>query len=202
MTHEHHHTQTRPRMAVITQSTLEGMGLAALLQKIMPMGQVDTFCSLEELRKKTDVHEFVHYFISSRTLMEDAAFFLSVRRVIILTHGNEKLPINDLPTLNVEQSEMKLLQDLAALAQHGHTAQAKARDEKSPLTRRETEVLRLVVQGCLNKEIAQKMGIEMTTVISHRKNLTRKLGMRSVSALTVYAVTHGLIRVEEISGAS
>ena len=134
--------------------------------------------------------------------MEDAAFFLSVRRVIILTHGNEKLPINDLPTLNVEQSEMNLLQDLAALALHGHTAHAKARDEKSPLTRRETEVLRLVVQGCLNKEIAQKMGIEMTTVISHRKNLTRKLGMRSVSALTVYAVTHGLIRVEEISGAS
>jgi transcriptional regulator, luxR family domain protein len=68
----------------------------------------------------------------------------------------------------------------------------------SPLTPRETEVLRLVVSGLLNKEIADRLGVSLTTVISHRKNLTAKLGFRSVSALTIYAVTHGIAAVEEI----
>lgn len=201
MTRDINHTPTGPRMAVVTQSTLEGLGLATLLRRIMPMGQVETFRSLEELRTKCDPQEFVHYFISSRTLLEDVSFFLAFRRVIIMTHGDETLPIKNLPTLNVEQNEVNLIQALSALAHHGHTSHPKTVSEKSPLTRRETEVLRLVVQGLLNKEIAEKMGVGMTTVITHRKNLTRKLGIRSVSALTVYAVTHGIIRVEEISGA-
>ena len=42
------------------------------------------------------------------------------------------------------------------------------------------------------------MGVSLATVITHRKNLTEKLGTRSVAAMTIYAVAHGIVRGEEI----
>lgn len=66
------------------------------------------------------------------------------------------------------------------------------------LTKREREVLVLMVKGYINKQIATQLNIGLTTVISHRRNLVEKLGMRSISALTIYAVTHGLIPIEDI----
>lgn len=66
------------------------------------------------------------------------------------------------------------------------------------LSNREIEVLSLVVQGFINKEIATKLNISLTTVITHRKNIMEKLGMKSVSALTIYAVMHGYVDISKI----
>jgi DNA-binding NarL/FixJ family response regulator len=56
----------------------------------------------------------------------------------------------------------------------------------------------LIVKGYINKEIADRLNIGLTTVISHRKNIMTKLGLRSVSALTIYAVMHGYINIDQI----
>ena len=66
------------------------------------------------------------------------------------------------------------------------------------LSAREIEVLALVAQGFINKEIADKLNISLTTVITHRKNITEKLGLRSVSALTIYAVMNGYVELDKI----
>ena len=66
------------------------------------------------------------------------------------------------------------------------------------LTDREIEVMSLIVQGFINKEIADKLNIGIATVITHRKNIMDKLGMRSVSALTIYAVMHGYVDINKI----
>lgn len=63
----------------------------------------------------------------------------------------------------------------------------------STLSERETDVLTLVAKGFSNKEIGEKLFISMHTVISHRKNITKKLGIKSISGLTVYAILHKLI---------
>lgn len=63
----------------------------------------------------------------------------------------------------------------------------------STLSDRETDVLKLVAKGFSNKEIGEKLFISMHTVISHRKNITKKLGIKSISGLTVYAILHKLI---------
>ena len=54
------------------------------------------------------------------------------------------------------------------------------------LSAREIEVLVLITKGLINKEIADKLNISLTTVITHRKNITEKLGIKSVSGLTIY----------------
>ena len=66
------------------------------------------------------------------------------------------------------------------------------------LSAREIEVLILITKGLINKEIADKLNISLTTVISHRKNITEKLGIKSVSGLTVYAVMNGYIEADKI----
>jgi DNA-binding NarL/FixJ family response regulator len=70
-----------------------------------------------------------------------------------------------------------------------------AEDVHELLSRRELEVLRLVASGLLNKEIAEKLGISLTTVISHRKHIVGKLGINTLAGLTVYAYTRGYLSV-------
>ena len=66
------------------------------------------------------------------------------------------------------------------------------------LTGREIDVLRQVALGKTNKEIAAELFISFHTVISHRKNITEKLGIKSISGLTVYAILNNLIDTNTI----
>lgn len=61
------------------------------------------------------------------------------------------------------------------------------------LSPREKEVLQLVAQGLMNKEIADHLSIGLTTVITHRKNIIGKLGIKTIPGLTVYAYTQGYL---------
>lgn len=66
-------------------------------------------------------------------------------------------------------------------------------DEGYELTKRETAVLVLVAKGLMNKEIADKLNVSVHTVITHRKNIMHKTGIKSVAGLTIYAMLHNLI---------
>ncbi len=61
------------------------------------------------------------------------------------------------------------------------------------LSAREKEILVCVAKGMLNKEIADHFNISIYTVITHRKNITRKTGIKTVAGLTVYALLNNLI---------
>jgi DNA-binding NarL/FixJ family response regulator len=61
------------------------------------------------------------------------------------------------------------------------------------ISERETEVLKLLAKGMSNKEIADELHISINTVITHRKNITQKTGIRTVSGLTIYAVVNKII---------
>ena len=69
---------------------------------------------------------------------------------------------------------------------------------QNELSMREIEVLSLVARGYINKEIADKLNISLTTVITHRKNITEKLGIKSVPGLTIYAVMRGYVEADSI----
>lgn len=70
--------------------------------------------------------------------------------------------------------------------------------DKGELSEREKEILVNVAQGLLNKEIADKLNISINTVITHRKNITRKTGIKTVAGLTVYAILNNLIDISTI----
>ena len=66
------------------------------------------------------------------------------------------------------------------------------------LSQREKDVLRLIVKGRLNKEVADELNISLATAIFHRNNICDKLQTRSVGKLTVMAVLSGLVDINEI----
>lgn len=66
------------------------------------------------------------------------------------------------------------------------------------LSSREKEILVCVAKGMLNKEIADYYNISIYTVITHRKNITRKTGIKTVAGLTVYALLNNLIDINSI----
>ncbi len=76
-------------------------------------------------------------------------------------------------------------------------APQKQRDES--LTQREKDIVRSIALGKTNKEIADSLFISPHTVITHRKNITQKLGIKTVSGLTVYAILNNLISVDEVN---
>lgn len=66
------------------------------------------------------------------------------------------------------------------------------------LSAREKDILVCVAKGMLNKEIADFYDISIHTVITHRKNITRKTGIKTVAGLTVYALLNNLIDYSSI----
>lgn len=67
------------------------------------------------------------------------------------------------------------------------------------LTPREIDVLKLLAVGFTIKEIANELIISTHTAISHRKNISEKLGIKTISGLTMYAVIKGVIEINDIN---
>ncbi|MDR0394878.1 MAG: helix-turn-helix transcriptional regulator [Tannerella sp.] len=72
------------------------------------------------------------------------------------------------------------------------------KDGNKNLSSREIEVLKQIVKGETNKEVAEHLCISLNTVLTHRKNITSKLGIKTIPGLTFYAITNGIISGEEI----
>ena len=64
------------------------------------------------------------------------------------------------------------------------------------LTSRQREVLQLVAEGRVRKEIAQILGVSVKTVEFHKQKITEKLGIHTDAALTAYAIRHGIASAE------
>ena len=70
-------------------------------------------------------------------------------------------------------------------------------DNGNELSVREQEILTAVAKGKSNKEIADEFNLSIHTVITHRKNISHKLGINSISGLTIYAIINKLIDVTD-----
>jgi DNA-binding NarL/FixJ family response regulator len=71
-------------------------------------------------------------------------------------------------------------------------------EENRDLTEREKEILIGVVKGFMNKEIADNLNISINTVITHRRNIARKLDVHSSAGLTVYAILNKLVNIDDL----
>ena len=196
--------QGRPKIAVVDPNTLAAMGLKQMLQTVMPIMTVDTFGSFSELEANSP-DSYFHYFAAMNIVLENKAFFTERRRkTIVLTLSLDgQSQLSEFHSLCINMPEHDLVRALLMLEQHAHGHGENLPPMPDILTRkilsdREIEVMSLIVQGYINKEIADRLHIGLSTVITHRKNIMEKLGMKSVSALTIYAVMHGYVDINKI----
>jgi regulator of cell morphogenesis and NO signaling len=66
------------------------------------------------------------------------------------------------------------------------------------LSDREKDVIVALVQGMTNKEIADHLFISINTVITHRRNIARKLQIHSPAGLTIYAIVNNLVDISSV----
>lgn len=193
----------RPKIAIIDPNTPAALGMKSLLQEVVPVMDACTFGSLAELTANNP-ECYMHYFVALNVLLENRSFFIARRsKTIVLTpsvaDGQQPRGFHCICT-NVP--ERQLVRSLLALEQSAHAGGRNlppADDSRhGALTEREAEVMALIVQGYINKEIADKLNIGLATVITHRKNIMDKLGVRSVSALTIFAVVNGYVDINSI----
>ncbi len=71
--------------------------------------------------------------------------------------------------------------------------------EQQSLSAREREIVVCVVKGMTNREIADRLFLSTHTVITHRRNIARKLQVHSASALTIYAIVNKLVELKDIN---
>jgi DNA-binding NarL/FixJ family response regulator len=98
--------------------------------------------------------------------------------------------------IRINDTRLKMKSKLTALV-----FRKSGRDTEPPddtLSSREKEVVKLLAKGLSNKEISEQLYISPHTVITHRKNITRKLNIRSVAGLIVYALINEIITVDEM----
>ncbi len=200
---------SKPEIAIIDPNTLTCIGLKSILEKLLPMATIRTFHSFAELTDDTP-DMYAHYFVSAQMYVEHNSFFLPRKqKTIVLASGSLPLQLSGIPMLNVYQPEEALVKDILKMHQHAHHDGHPAEDARPSrphhtfmpeheLSAREIEVLVLIAKGLINKEIADKLNISLTTVITHRKNITEKLGIKSVSGLTIYAVMNGYVEADRI----
>ena len=193
----------QPEIAIVEANTLTSLGLKTILERMIPI--IRTFHSFGELTDDTP-DMYAHYFISAQIYVEHNAFFLPrKRKTIVLAGDSHQFQLSGVPILNIYQAEEQLVKDILKLHQHAHHDGYPVKDmPPTPpttgheLSAREIEVLVLITKGLINKEIADKLNIGLTTVITHRKNITEKLGIKSVSGLTIYAVMNGYVEADRI----
>ena len=194
-----------PEIAIIDRNTLSCIGLQTILEEIIPSATIRVFSTFDKFVCDTP-DMYAHYFVSSQIYFEHTSFFLErFPKAIVLANGENLPQLKGVPTMNINQNEKQLIKSLLALQKYGHSNdtipnQNHPTHEKDSLdlSPREIEVLVLITKGLINKEIADKLNISLTTVISHRKNITEKLGLKSVSSLTVYAIMNGYIVADSI----
>lgn len=186
------------QIAVILPDTLQSVGLQHLLSEYFPPIEIGAFPSFETFSKGKNYDSFDYYFTNTETWILNMDFFLprKTKTMLILDHkttSDKSASINYITTnspleILIEQFE-KLFENETNISHPGEASKG--------LSLREIDVLQLIVKGITNKEIADKLNISLNTVLTHRKNITSKLGIKTVSGLTFYAIMNGFVSGEE-----
>ena len=181
---------------IIHASELLRKGLAYVLEHKFAV-RVVCFSTVEEVDKTRfwGVNEIV-FIVDSTFSSLGKVFFTSAKTYLLI--GISLFP--DDKNENMLDCIFSISEPLETLFQQIEQFFASSGDEETDeLSDREKEVLRLIAMGHTNKSIAEKLFISAHTVISHRKNITDKLGIKSIPGLTVYAIIQKLVNPAEIA---
>lgn len=195
-------------IAIVSTNTLSNIALQSILADVIPNVDIQLFNSVKEIKEFAANTPVVHYFVGANIIFSALDFFTPLQaKTVVLCEGESAIMKSyGFRTIDISQPEKTLLKSLLGLHQfghpHGHEQLEETAEKGSTpmpvLSPREREVLKLVVLGYFNKEIGEKLNITPATVAFHRNNVSSKLGSRSIGHLTICAVLHGIIKLEEL----
>ena len=194
-----------PCLAIIDSSTLGRIALAGMLQDAYGQVEIHAYGNMMEFIRDSNRH-FIHFFVSYDILFRhiDEFDMLRSRTTVLSTGPDRRFESAGYNVLDISLPEGEITGRLLhiRLAAHYEERDPDGKEDgrlaANGLSSREKEVLRLIIKGKINKEIAMELGISLTTVIFHRNNICEKLQTRSIGKLTIFAVLSGIIDINEI----
>lgn len=186
------------QIAIILPDTLQSIGLQNILTDYFPPAEVHCFPTFDAfVPVSNDTFDF--YFTNTDIMVLNTDFFLPRKsKTMVLINGPEGsggLSATNHITLYAPQEI--IFEQIHQMLENDNGNNPTGENNKE-LSSRETDVLQLIVKGITNKEIADKLNISLNTVLTHRKNITAKLGIKTVSGLTFYAIMNGIISGDDI----
>jgi DNA-binding NarL/FixJ family response regulator len=191
-------------IAIAEPSVIIRSGLAVALKRIpgfriqtVEISTMDTLHNYLRLHKPEIliINPVFWGFIDIARLKEDTSNQELKSMALVYTAIDVSLLRNYDDTISIYESLEVLKEKLDRLIE---APSADSSDESNTLTLREKEIIVCVVKGLTNREIAQELFLSTHTVISHRRNIARKLEIHSTAGLTIFAIVNKLVELEEI----
>lgn len=152
--------------------------------------------SVEKSILKSNNNKQTIFIIEEELVNNDLLKNLNINKsnLIIIESENEKIRRC---SSNKDYLKMEYTEDLIIEIIEIKSSEISVIESDSTISEREKEIIKHVSKGLTNKEIAEKLFLSPHTVMTHRKNISNKLGIKSISGLTVYAILNNIISLEE-----
>ena len=192
---------------VIIDSYLVRKGVMSILNRIQGVAVLHEFQDTSYLKDFLFRHS-VDFILISQSLFDASSDIFArnpalLEKIILLKEGKADLSLQDSPkdpaynSIFLGDDKDRIIRTIRGLLDHEGAANPDA--TAAALSPRETTIVRLISMGLTNRQIADKLFLSTHTVMTHRKNISSKLGIKSVSGLTVYAIVNNIITIEEVT---
>lgn len=193
------------KIIIAEPSPIISSGLLKYLEDVNQLNIVSVVDNIDDLHDKIIIHNPDLLIINP--LMFGYSNHNLIRQFIQNNHSIHHIA---LVSTYIDKSLLKYFKEIIELSETkqkvinkiinliNNTEESSPQNESFDLSNRETDVLVCVAKGMTNKDISDMLNISVHTVITHRKNIVKKTGIRSVSGLTVYALLNNLVEESEI----
>lgn len=191
-----------PLLVIIEPSDILFEGLLALIKQQGTPLSISRLSDPEEINKLSEDNLPDLVVLNPGLLINKARAFKNMQRkhpgikwlALVYSHfSKDHLALFD-DTIDICSSAV----DIANCINRSLSIHSESEPRQEPLSEREIDVLLLLVKGLQNKEIADKLNISIHTVISHRKNISIKTGIRSQAGLVIYAISNKIIPLQSL----
>ena len=195
------------RFILVTDSYLVRTGLVSILNRIQGVRVLKEFGTDGPLGSFLQNHPVDFIIISQTGIDRSSDLFTThpelLEKTILIEETVNNVPFEEsrnqdvLTTIHLLEDKETLTRKIRDLLENQEEGHSETRAiELSP---REITIVRLVSLGLTNRQIAERLYLSAHTVMTHRKNIISKLGIKSVSGLTIYAIVNNIITLEEVT---
>jgi len=192
---------------LVIDSYLLRLGVASLLNRIPGLRVMKEFGSVDPFSIYLENHRVDFIIMGQSEFERSLELFVSkpdlLDKIILLQDipkegGGKSSPIPEVhASIRLQETKENIIHKIRGLLDRRD--QGDSDPPSLELSPRETTIVRMVSMGLTNRQIAEKLFLSAHTVMTHRKNIIGKLGIKSVSGLTIYAIVNNIITIEEVS---
>lgn len=191
-------------IAIVSPSHIIHLGLTTVIREHTAVYQIYNYTDIYALQSSILQHAVSVVIIDAGLITNNQKLIINLRRehpsaswiALVYQFVNPALISQFDETITIDHGANEIMSIINASVDTEKDKQEEGKTES--LSERETDVLRLLVTGFSAKEIADRLNISVNTVISHRKNISQKTGIKSLAGLTIYAVTNKVISMSSL----